>query len=154
MKEKILTGYYTIDSLSEALEIKGDILTPTGKIITREEQSIEELKAYGYQFLYFDDDAGKSFIIVVTAPKNIKYDKSRKYVVKDPLNLTDAKYNFLKETVTSYETKTAKYNCRRTHSKRMKMYTRSGYFLKEFLDAVSAFKDDVSFAIAEYHGGK
>lgn len=143
--DKLKLGYYNIDAISEALGILGDIHT-TDAIITKEEQAIAEIKALGYQFLYYEN----GFVILVTAPKNIKYDKNRKYVVKDPLNLPSAKYNFLKETIEKYETKTAKYNCRKIHSKRMKMYTRSGYFLTEFLDAVAAYESDVALAIDEY----
>lgn len=147
--ERISVGYYKMADLANEMNTLGDIHTPDGKIISREEQTIEELKALGYQFLYYP----QGFVIIVTVPKNIKYDKNRKYVEKDPMGLRDAKYNFLKRTIESYETRTAKYNCRKIHSKRLKMFTRGGYFLTDFLNAVTALEDTVNLAIDEYKGG-
>lgn len=147
--ERISAGYYKMANLIKEMNILGDIHTPDDNIITAEEQAIAELKALGYQFLYYPN----GFVIIVTTPKNIKYDKNRKYIEKDPMGLRDAKYNFLKITVESYETKTAKYNCRKIHSKRMKMFTRGGYFLTDFLNAVAALEDTVNLAIDEYKGG-
>lgn len=165
--ERLQTGYYTIEALSNALDIKGDIFVSSdgkklSKVISKEEQAIDELHAWGYQFFYFKDNIGtfpptphfkdrsRSFVIIVTVPKNTKYNKDRKYSYRHPIEFCDAALNFTKEPVIQYETKTKKYNCRKIHSVGVVAHTRQGgTFAKDFYAAAPNFKDDFALALAE-----